>query len=219
MITSRIHVAGSLAGAILGLALLTSGCGGTSGPAQQAEPTAAPAATRAASEAAAPAATTPPPPQQAPASDAPPAATVPAPAGVTVTAPPPVQDYEMAGVQVALVEVKRTSGDTVTVKWQYRNTTGQEIKISKGGSSWSDVYQLTADAYLIDAVNKKKYLVIKDSQNYWVASKHGDWQGATIGPGQSLNAWAKFPAPPAAVDTIAVNIPGTAPFEGVPIVK
>ncbi|MBE3096222.1 MAG: hypothetical protein IMZ44_03715 [Planctomycetes bacterium] len=219
MIMSRIHAAGSLAGAVLGLALLTSGCGGSSGPAQQAGPTGAPAAT------------TPSPAQQAPASDAtlaaaaaagqpaPPAATVPAPAGVAVTAPPPVQDYEIAGVQVALVEVKRTSGDTVTVKWQYRNTTDQEIKISKGGSSWSDVYQLTADAYLIDAVNKKKYLVIKDSQNYWVASKHGDWQGATIGPGQSLNAWAKFPAPPAAVETIAVNIPGTAPFEGVPIVK
>jgi hypothetical protein len=232
MTMSRIHPAGSLSGAILSLALLTWGCGGTSQPTQQATTTAASPQTQAAPDTAAPAAVTPPPAQQTTAPGATPAAatateqpappsatTVPTPAAAATTTPPPVQDHEIAAVQVALVEVKRTSGDTVTVKWQYRNTTEQEIKISKGGTSWADVYQLTADAYLIDAVNKKKYLVIRDAQNYWVASKHGDWQGTRLGPGQSVNAWAKFPAPPVTVETIVVSIPGTAPFEDVPIVK
>lgn len=220
--------AASLVAVTLTLTSLAVGCGGAGGPAQQAEP-------------AATAPLTPPPQPAAPPPDTPPAAppvaaqaaaptrtpatepVAPPPAAAPATAvsvpPLPVQDHEVAGVQVALVEARRTSGDTVTVKWQYRNVTGKAVKVSKGGTSWADAYQLTADAYLVDAVNKKKYLVIRDAQNYWIASKHGDWQGVMLEPNQTLNAWAKFPAPAAAVDSIAVNIPGTAPFEDVPIVK
>ena len=83
----------------------------------------------------------------------------------------------MDGVQVTLIEVRRTSGDTLTVRWRQTNTSKEDRKISKGGSSWSDVYQLTGDAYLVDPVNKRKYLVVKDAENAPVTSKHGDWQG------------------------------------------
>jgi hypothetical protein len=194
----------------------TRGAAAAGQPAEQAPPQATPQASQPAESVA----IAPPSAAVAPAS-----ATTPAQVATPLAATPPVaspalvQDHEIGGIQVALVEIRRTSGETVTVKWQYRNTTQQEVKVSKGGTSWADVYQLTADAYLIDAVNKKKYLVIRDAENNWVASKHGDWQGTKLGPGQTMNAWAKFPAPPAGVQKITVNIPGVAPFEDVAIVQ
>jgi len=148
-----------------------------------------------------------------------PASAAPTPAAVATAAPAVlVQDHE-TGVEVTLVELKRTSGDSVTLKWRYRNGTAGPVKISKGGSSWLDAYQLTAGTFLIDPVNKKKYLVITDDQKYPLASKHGDWQGVTLEPGQTLASWAKLPAPPADVEKVAVTIPGVAPFENVPVVK
>lgn len=130
----------------------------------------------------------------------------------------PVQEHE-TGVEVTLVEVKRTGGESVTVKWRYRNTSANEVKLSKGGSSWIDPYRLTAETFLVDPLNKKKYLVITDDQRIPLASKHGDWQGVTLAPGQSLSAWAKFPAPPAEVEKLTVTIAGVPPFEDAPIVR
>jgi len=129
-----------------------------------------------------------------------------------------VQEHE-TGVEVTLVELRRTSGDSVTLKWRYRNGTSQAVKLAKGGSSWSDPYRLTWGAYLIDTVNKKKYLVITDAEGRPLTSKHGDWQGVTLEPGQAINAWAKLPAPPADVEKVSVTIEGVPPFEDVPIVK
>lgn len=206
--TWRVGVA---AVALVGVSLVVVGCGGSSGteggkpeaqPAAQAQAQAQPAAqTPAPAQAAAPAQT---------AADTPPAAAA-APAL-------PTQEHE-TGAEVTLVEAKRTAGDSVTVKWRYRNTTGKDLKIAKGGTSWLDAYQLTGDAFVVDTVNKKKYLVITDAEKYPLASKHGDWQGVTLTPGQTLSAWAKFPAPPAEVEKVSVTIPGVAPFEDVPIVK
>jgi hypothetical protein len=129
-----------------------------------------------------------------------------------------VADHE-TGAEVTLVEARRTSGDAITVKWRYRNPQAADIKLTKGGSNWSDPYRLALGAFLIDPVNKKKYLLITDSENLPLASKHGDWQGVTLAPGQTLSAWAKFPAPPADIDRLSITLPGVSPFEDVPIVK
>lgn len=150
-----------------------------------------------------------------------------APSGTVTTAPEAtpaavpgalVQEHE-TGVEVTLVEVRRTGGDSVTVKWRYRNTSANDVQLSKGGSSWIDPYRLTAEAFLVDSLNKKKYLVITDDQRVPLTSKHGDWQGVTLAPGQSLSAWAKFPAPPAGVEKVTVTIPGVPPFEDAPIIR
>ena len=207
--------------------LLVLGCGAKENAPPAESPAAAPAATPAASPA------TSAPVQSAPAAD--PAATAPAttlpapgvaPATDAVTSTGSVvpgsnvfvQEHE-TGVEVTLVEVKRTPGDSVTVKWRYRNTQPGDVRISKGNSSWVDPYRLTMDAFLIDPVNKKKYLVITDAEKQPLTSKHGDWQGVTLTPGQTLSSWAKFPAPPPDVATITVTIPGVPPFEDVPVVK
>lgn len=194
-------------------ALVAGGCGGTA-TTDSAQQTPAPAAQAQAQPQPLSQLSSP------PATDAAPAAQ-PAPAAEAAPAAAPnalVQEHE-TGVEVTLVEAKRTGGDSLTVKWRYRNTTPKDVKISKGGTSWLDTYQLTADAFLIDAANKKKYLVITDAENYPLASKHGDWQGVTLAPGQTLSAWAKFPAPPADVEKISVTLAGVSPFEDVPIAK
>lgn len=195
-------------------AIMFSACGGSPAPPQSTVPPAATQASPAASEQAPPAATQAP----APTADAGAAAITAAPATAAPAASALVQEHE-TGVEVTLVEARRTGGDSLTVKWRYRNTTPGDVKISKGGSSWLDTYQLTADAFLVDSVNRKKYLVITDAERYPLASKHGDWQGVTLKPGQTLSAWAKFPAPPADVATITVTLPGVPPYEDVPIVK
>jgi hypothetical protein len=146
-------------------------------------------------------------------------ATVPAPASTAQSnVNPLVQDHE-SGAQVTLLEVKRTGGDSVTLKWRYQNTGTAPLKVSKGGSAWLDAYQLTAETFMVDPVNKKKYMVITDEKKYPLASKHGDWQGVTLQPGQNLTAWAKLPAPPPDVEKVTITLPGMAPFENVQVAK
>jgi len=190
-----------LAGVAAGV-LFLSGCSGGSTASQAAPPPARPAAAET------PAASGQPAPPVTPAAAAP----------QTTLVPPMVQEHE-TGVEVTLAEARRTSGDSVTLKWRYRNTTSQPVKLSKGGTSWSDAYRLTSGTFLVDPVNKKKYLVITDDQGYPLASKHGDWQGVTLEPGQTLSAWAKLPAPPADVEKVTVTIAGVPPYEDVPVAR
>ena len=126
-------------------------------------------------------------------------------------------DHEVSGVEVTLLSLKRTSGDTVTAKWRYVNKDSDTKQLSKA-TGWTDPWKLSMDSYLIDPVNKKKYLILKDSQGKPIAAKHGS--GAIkLGPGKSMNTWAKYPAPPANVDKVSVYIPGVAPFEDVALSK
>lgn len=134
-----------------------------------------------------------------------------APAGGAAGAVKPlgVEDYETGNIEVALLEVKRTSGDTVTVKWSFRNK----------GDAAQEIEKLVSDEhYLVDAAAKKKYFVVKDSQGKWVALNR-DFNNINLKEGQTFKMWAKFPAPPAATEKITVYIRGTPPFEDVPIAK
>jgi len=164
-----------------------------------------PAPVAAAPAAAAP---TPAPAAQAPAAAAP----VAAPTGLGV------QEHDVGGVDVVLLEVKRTSGDTLTLKWRYRNKTSEKKVLVGFSASWFDKYRLSAETYLIDSVNKKKYLVIKDGDDHPIVATQ-DTQGVTLDAGQTLTTWAKFPAPPPEVPTISIFIPHVPPFEDVPIGK
>ena len=66
---------------------------------------------------------------------------------------------------------------------------------------------------LVDAVNKKKYLVVRDSESRCLCSR--DLHG--LKPGESLSVYAKFPAPPDDVQKITVQIPHFLPADDVPI--
>lgn len=152
----------------------------------------------------------PPPEASAPAAMPPSAAPTDAVAPPSAASPLAVEEHSISGIQIALMDVRRTSGDTVTVRWQYRNTltSGQDVD-----ELWQN-YVIADRVYLIDPGNKKKYLVVRDAANTPVASQHTNRH---IAAGKSTGSWAKFPAPPADVATITVAIPNAPPFEDVPI--
>jgi hypothetical protein len=129
-----------------------------------------------------------------------------------------VQEHEMGGVDVAITELKRTSGDTLTMKWEFRNKT-QEKKILATGGGFSAPYRLAKEAFLLDMKNRKRYLVVENGEYYPLARKHPTTSEGSIvvEPGQTLTTWAKFPAPPAEVTAVDVQLPQVPPFDAVPI--
>jgi len=138
---------------------------------------------------------------------------------LAAAAPKPIaiQDHEVADVEVALLEVKRTSGNTVTVRWHYRNKSSRAIRLQHGSGSM-DAYRLAREAYLLDAVNRVKYVVLKDSNSQPIAARHPQFGSRVVlAPRQTVVTWAKFQAPPAGVTNMTVNVPGAPPFEDAPL--
>jgi hypothetical protein len=134
-------------------------------------------------------------------------------------APIAVHDYEVDGVAVELLSVQRTSGDTLTLKWRYRNKSSEPKKLGESftGMGWSEPYSLVYDAYVVDAANKTKYPVLKDTSGHLIAGKHAGRKVVVLKAKETLSTWAKFPAPPPATKKVTVFIPGVEPFEDVTI--
>lgn len=129
-----------------------------------------------------------------------------------------MQDYEVSGVQVHLLSVKRTSANSLTVKWQYRNTTSapQKLGESFSGIGSSERFSLTSDFYVSDP-SGAKYSVLMDPSHDPMASSHAGSKVVMLGPKQTMTVWAKVAGPPADVTKVTVYVPGCAPFEDVPI--
>ena len=128
-------------------------------------------------------------------------------------------DHEVDGVEVALVEVKRTSGDTVTVRFRYTNKTTDKKKLDHGGDGLN-AWRFGQDAYYVVPKSNQKFSVLKDENGYPVAANHQQFGvGITLGAKQVVNTWAKFPAPPPDVEVITVYLPGAPPFEDVALAK
>jgi hypothetical protein len=123
-------------------------------------------------------------------------------------------DTEWDGISVELTSVTKGEGDTLTIKLKYTNNGSKPVNVSKVGQFTSE--NVAEKVYYIDPKNKKKYLVIKDSENHAVAS---NMKYLELEPGASKAGWLKLPAPPADVKTITVYLPGAPPFEGVAITQ
>jgi hypothetical protein len=123
-------------------------------------------------------------------------------------------DGEKSGLTVEVTELKRGSGGTVTLKFVMINNAKKKVDFgyNYGDGSTGDISSV-GGTHLIDAVNKKKYLVVRDSGKKCVCSvvKGG------IEVGERANLWAKFPAPPADVQKVSVVIPHFSPMDDVPI--
>lgn len=129
-----------------------------------------------------------------------------------------VHEHEAGGVDVALLEVKRTSGNTVTVTWEYRNKTKEAKQLTKERTGWYDPYRLSAGSYLADPPNKKKYELLTDNERRPIAARVGvPNQYITLKPMAKISNWAKYPGPPESVSKITVFIDGVQPFEDVTI--
>jgi hypothetical protein len=157
----------------------------------------------------------------APAPQAPPAPlpVAPAPQIAAPAAGGPVlarSDGEQMGLSVEVTELKRGSGGTVTLKFVMVNNTKEQISLSYnyGDGALSTIdYNTVGGTHLIDAANKKKYLVVRDNEKKCVCSKFSGY----VEVGERANLWAKFPAPPEDVKVIAVMILHFAPMDDVPI--
>ena len=68
--------------------------------------------------------------------------------------------------------------------------------------------------FLVDVPGKKKYLVVRDSENHCLCSRGIE---RNLGPNASLAFWAKFPVPPDSVQKIGIVVPHFAPMDDVPI--
>lgn len=121
-------------------------------------------------------------------------------------------DGEKPGQRIEVRDLKRDEGGTITLRFQFLNEGDAEISSCSFKDSM-DSCGVVGGIHLIDAVNKKKYLVVRDAQKKCVCSNGVD----SIRKGGSSNAWAKFPAPPDTVQKITVVVPGFEPIESVPI--
>jgi hypothetical protein len=125
-------------------------------------------------------------------------------------------DGDTPGVTLAVKELKRGSGGTVTLKFTMANGSAKELGF---GYNYGDPAHEIADfssvggVSLIDPAGKKKYFVARDAGGKCVCS-----QGIKdVAPGGSVNVWAKFPAPPDDVQTISIVVPHFSPMDDVPI--
>jgi hypothetical protein len=126
----------------------------------------------------------------------------------TVSAQELVGEGERAGTKIVIRGLKRDDGGTVTLRFQVVNdgNTSEPLYHLIGNS-------LDGHAHLIDAANKKKYLVVKDTSGKCeCAPIRGNLE-----KGSPINLWVKFPAPPESVQKVTVVINGFEPVESVPL--
>ena len=125
-------------------------------------------------------------------------------------------DGETPGIKAEIQELKRNSGGTVTLKLTLINGSSKDLGFGYDfGDSDHHIkdFASVGGISLIDAVNKKKYLVARDSEDTCLCSRGVN----SVAAGERLNVWAKFPAPPDDVQKINVSIPHFSPADDVPI--
>lgn len=117
-------------------------------------------------------------------------------------------------VRVELRDLKRGDDGTVTLRLRLVNESGEDFAASclMREEGQNDSCGVFSGAYLLDAANQKKYLVVRDSQGACICSSLD-----TVADGKRMNVWATYPAPPPEVTEVSVIVPLFEPIEDVPI--
>ena len=123
-------------------------------------------------------------------------------------------DGETPGARVEIQELKRVSGGTVMLRFTMINDGDKTLNVGYdfGAGSTSDIGTV-AGVHLIEPVGKKKYLVVRDSENKCDCSRGVK----DIAAKSRANLWARFPTPPDNVEKIGIVIPHFSPMDDVPI--
>jgi hypothetical protein len=119
------------------------------------------------------------------------------------------QETNWSGVVAEVTELRR-KGNTLTAKVRFHNQGGAEAE--------PDIHY--NEVYVMDLGAGKKYEVLKDEKGNYIAGLRSGWNNRwydKVQPGQSATIWMKFPAPPADVKTVTLQVPGMPPFEDLPI--
>ncbi len=118
------------------------------------------------------------------------------------------------GLSVVVQDLKRDEANSVTLRFQLVNASDKSVGISgKFHQGASDGDQISG-VHLIDNVNKKKYLVVRDTNKKCACSSIHN-----IEKGGRANLWAKFAAPPENVEKMTVVVPDFQPIDSVPITR
>ena len=117
-------------------------------------------------------------------------------------------------IRVEVRDLKRGDGGVVTLRLRIVNESGEAYDAScdMRDPSANDSCGEFTGAYLLDAANKKKYTVVRDSERKCVCSGI-----EAVEAGKRMNLWATYPAPPEDVSEVTVVVPQFEPIEGVPI--
>ncbi|MEP6636393.1 MAG: hypothetical protein ABJB97_06675 [Acidobacteriota bacterium] len=125
-------------------------------------------------------------------------------------------DGEKPGTRVEITELKRSSDNTLTLKFAMV-TDGPE-KLSFGyeyGDPQHNIkdFSSVGGVTLVDGTNKKKYFVVRDTEDNCLCSR----ELKDLPVKSRANVWAKFPAPPDDVQKISIVIPHFGPIDDVAI--
>ncbi len=137
-------------------------------------------------------------------SSAPAPATPAAPSGTSLAS----QETNWPGVTAEVTEFRR-KGNTLTAKVRLTN---------KGAKVLPEI--IWKEVSLLDTAGGKKYEVLKDEKGGYIASNKQGWDDRWsdwIDANQSQIVWMKFPAPPATVKTISLQLPKMPPFDDLTI--
>lgn len=132
-------------------------------------------------------------------------------AGSAAGAPATVasQETNWPGIAADVTEFRR-KGNTLTAKVVLRNHGTDQVQPEI-------IYK---EVYVMDLGGGKKYEVLRDEKGAYIAALRSGWTDRwydSLEPAQSFTIWIKFPAPPADVRSLTLQLPGMPPFEDLPI--
>jgi hypothetical protein len=122
-------------------------------------------------------------------------------------------DGETPGTHIDVTQLKRISGNMVSLQFVLANDTNATIPLGglmDGSDAMHDNATL-AGIYLDDG--STKYTVVRDAQGKCVCSSDLTY----LQPKAKVNLWAKFSSPPTSVKKLNVNVPHFPPVADVPL--
>ena len=120
-----------------------------------------------------------------------------------------------SNLTVHVLELVRVGPNVLKLRFSFANTSnsGEYIEFGNAFAQEDADTGTVAGVYLTDALRQKKYFVLRESDGKALCSR-----GITrIGPGESLELWANFPAPPQNSLLVTVHVPMVPPIGEVPI--
>jgi hypothetical protein len=126
----------------------------------------------------------------------------------------PTAQSSTPGLKVEAVDLKRDGAGAATLTLTITNEGAKEVDLAcdlraDGGEPCRQI----TGVYLIDGVNKQRYLVMRDTSGKCICT-----DTLTKVPAKgSVTVWAKFAAPPPSVTTMSAVVPLFLPLDGVAV--
>jgi hypothetical protein len=134
-----------------------------------------------------------------------------APAMALAAEPIATTDGETPGTSIKVDQLKVVSG-ALMLKFTIENDSDKNVSLDY--IMYSSEANSVDGIYLLDVPGKKKYLVVRDSDNRCLCSRS---IASNLAPNTSAAYWAKFPTPPDSVQKIGIVVPHFIPMDDVPI--